>query len=236
MSGWIKLHRSLLSHPLWNDKPFSRGQAWIDLILNANHSDKEVMIKGEKFIVKRGQQARSEVTLSHAWGWDRGKVRRFLRDLKTLQQIEQQTHSKTSIITICNYCGFQDIQTAEQTADATAEQTASEQQANTNKNVKNKKNNNPPKSPQGNIEIPQWIDQGTFEEFLVERKRLKASNSETALNRLVNKLSELSGQNPVIAKQIIEESIMNGWKGVFPLKENPKPQVVSAAPQLQALN
>ena len=39
MSGWIKIHRDILYHEIWSDKPFSKGQAWIDLILLANHSD-----------------------------------------------------------------------------------------------------------------------------------------------------------------------------------------------------
>lgn len=39
MSGWIKIHRDILYHEIWSDKPFSKGQAWIDLILMANHSD-----------------------------------------------------------------------------------------------------------------------------------------------------------------------------------------------------
>lgn len=44
MSGWIKIHRDILYHEIWSDKPFSKGQAWIDLILLANHSDNKCMV------------------------------------------------------------------------------------------------------------------------------------------------------------------------------------------------
>ena len=36
MNGYIKLHRSLMDNPLWTEKPFSRGQAWVDLLMLAN--------------------------------------------------------------------------------------------------------------------------------------------------------------------------------------------------------
>ena len=39
--GYIKLYRSIFNHWLWQDKPFSRGQAFVDLILLANYKDKK---------------------------------------------------------------------------------------------------------------------------------------------------------------------------------------------------
>ena len=34
--GFVGVHRSLQEHWLWDEKPFSKGQAWIDLIMLAN--------------------------------------------------------------------------------------------------------------------------------------------------------------------------------------------------------
>lgn len=76
--GWIKLHRGLQDHWIW-DCEFSYAQAWIDLLLCAGHKPTKLMIKGQVIELKRGQQARSEVTLSKQWRWSRGKVRRFLK-------------------------------------------------------------------------------------------------------------------------------------------------------------
>ena len=39
MEGWIKLHRSISDNDLWTSEPFSRGQAFVDLILLASHKD-----------------------------------------------------------------------------------------------------------------------------------------------------------------------------------------------------
>lgn len=41
MAGWQKVYRDITKHWLWEDKPFSRGQAFIDLLLMVNHQDKK---------------------------------------------------------------------------------------------------------------------------------------------------------------------------------------------------
>jgi len=35
ITGWIKLHRQIRENPLWTDRPYARGQAWVDLLLRA---------------------------------------------------------------------------------------------------------------------------------------------------------------------------------------------------------
>lgn len=63
-----------------------------------------------------------------------------------------------------------------------------------------------------------------FLDFLEVRKKLKAVNSERAINSLIKTLSEYDDETKY---KMIENSITNSWKGVFPLKENkpyqPKP-------------
>ena len=68
MSGWIKIHRDILYHEIWSDKPFSKGQAWIDLILLANHSDNKCMVGNKVEEIKRGSFITSELKLMDRWG------------------------------------------------------------------------------------------------------------------------------------------------------------------------
>jgi hypothetical protein len=142
MEGWIKLHRRIMDNPLWNGDPFSRGQAWVDMILLANHKPGYFYVRGNKVPVKRGQIGWSIAKLSQRWKWSKGKTKRFLNDLENEQQIEQQKNNVTSIITIVKYDDYQDSDTAEVTAGRTADspQTVRRQVANKNdKNVKNEK-------------------------------------------------------------------------------------------------
>lgn len=134
--GWVKLHRQITENELWLSEPFTKGQAWIDLFLNANHKDGSFWIRGNRIDVKRGQIGWSELTMASRWKWSRKKVRHFLNYLETTQQITQQKLAKlTTILTIVKYETYQKD---------TTEDTTEEQQKNnrgyTNKNVKNDKN------------------------------------------------------------------------------------------------
>jgi len=141
MEGWVKLHRKLSDNPIWFAEKFTRGQAWVDLILLANHQDSYFYKRGVKINVKRGQLGRSEVELSDRWSWSRSKVRKFLNDLEKEQQIEQHKTNVTQLVTIINYDNYQQKeQQTEQQKDS--KRTAKEQQKDTYKNVKNVKNDN----------------------------------------------------------------------------------------------
>ncbi len=68
------------------------------------------------------------------------------------------------------------------------------------------------------IEIPDWIPQDTWSDFMAMRKEKKEPLTEISAKRIIAKLYKLKnlGQSPV---EILDESISNGWKGVFPLKQ-----------------
>ena len=173
-NGWVKLHRSITDHWVW-DCEFSYAQAWIDLLIFANHAEKKLTIKGQLITIERGQQARSEVTLSKSWKWSRNKVRRFLKNLENDGMISQKTTHLTSIITICNYDDFQSSDTADGTAKGQQTEHVKDSKRNTNKNVKNKKNEKEDITP------------SRFDEFwdLYDKKR----SLETCRNKF-NKLTE----------------------------------------------
>ncbi|MDR4497389.1 MAG: hypothetical protein MRK02_05620 [Candidatus Scalindua sp.] len=115
--GWIKLHRKICNNSLWFLEPFTKAQAWVDLILNANHKDAKISIRGNILDVKRGQLCWSEITMSKRWKWSRNKVRRFLEFLKNDSQIGQQKTSITSIITIVCYEEYQQHGTTDDTTE-----------------------------------------------------------------------------------------------------------------------
>lgn len=132
MHGWIKLHRQLSENPLWLIKPFSEGQAWIDLLLITTFDEGYIKTKNGTVIkLKRGECGYSQLTLSNRWGWSRGKVNRFLKLLKCEKMIQQKIVSNTTIISILNYDVFQND---------TINDTINGQQTDTIKNVKNDKN------------------------------------------------------------------------------------------------
>jgi hypothetical protein len=162
MAGWVKIHRDIQKSPMWLSEPFTRSQAWIDLLLSANHKRGYVRKRGIIVTVERGQVGESEETLADRWKWSRGKLRRFLNELISVQQISrepvQQNKFISSLITITNYHDYQKDDTAEEQGNDTTTSTTNGQQivqqtdskrysTKKNKNEKNEKNEK--KKPSG---------------------------------------------------------------------------------------
>ena len=60
-----------------------------------------------------------------------------------------------------------------------------------------------------------------FADYVEMRKRIKKPMAtERAVTLAMNKLDDLSGGNNDVAIQILEQSIMNSWQGLFPLKQD----------------
>ncbi|NHL36662.1 DnaD domain protein [Clostridium botulinum] len=105
--GWISLYRSIQDHWLWQEKPFSKGQAWMDLLLSANHQDKKVLLGNELITVIRGSFITSQKKLMERWGWGSEKTRKFLKLLDDDRMIKFQPDKKKTTITIINYESYQ---------------------------------------------------------------------------------------------------------------------------------
>lgn len=115
VEGWLKLYRSIQNHWLWEDKPFSRGQAFVDLLLMANHKDNKILFNGELIEVKRGSRITSLRQLSEAWGWSTKKTKKFLELLEKDNMITVKSDNKKTLVTIENYGVYQEVGNIEET-------------------------------------------------------------------------------------------------------------------------
>ena len=53
MEGWIKIHRQIQKHWIWDNPEYLK--AWIAILLSVNHDGKKVLIHGELFDCGRGE-------------------------------------------------------------------------------------------------------------------------------------------------------------------------------------
>lgn len=111
VEGWNKIYRSIQEHWLWTCEPFSRGQAWIDLLLMANHKEAKIMVNGNLEVVERGQRITSIRKLSDRWKWSTKKVTHFLDQLVKDKMIEYISDSSKTVVTIVNYDKYQGKET-----------------------------------------------------------------------------------------------------------------------------
>ena len=105
--GYFVINRQIFDHWLWDDKPFSKGQAWIDLIGLANYEDGKTPYKGEVVTCKRGTVNRSISFLARRWGWSREKTRTFLALLASDNMVEIKATTNRTTITLINYGKYQ---------------------------------------------------------------------------------------------------------------------------------
>ena len=141
--GWLKIHRKILDNFLWEDRPFSRGQAWIDLILIANHEDKTTIFNGNVVEIKRGQKMTSLRKLSDRWGWSITKTKKFLEVLQSEKMLTYKSNSKNTVYTIVNFNNYQEKQEYKNNTKITQKENRNKTEKNqkeTNKNDKNDKN------------------------------------------------------------------------------------------------
>jgi len=119
--GFATIHRKIFDDPLYFSEPFTKAQAWIDLILLANHKDGVVYKRGNRIEVKRGVVGYSKLALSKRWQWSDTKVDKFIKDMILDRKIKEQKISKiTTLFQILNYDEYQTKK--EQTEEQTEEQ------------------------------------------------------------------------------------------------------------------
>ena len=205
--GWISVHRQLEDHWLWEDKPYAKGQAWVDLLMLANHEDNKFLLGNELMEVKAGSFVTSISKLCKKWGWSNTKVIKFLDVLEAEKMIKRKSDTKKTVITIENYSVYQESKTKKR-----HKNDAETMQKHTNNNDNNENNIIYNADPQLDAAI---------KEFIKFRKGMKKPMTDHAIELLINKLNKLSSDTSEQI-EILNQSMLNGWQGVFPLKESGK--------------
>ena len=65
-----------------------------------------------------------------------------------------------------------------------------------------------------------------IDKWVEYKKERKQKYTPTGLKQCIEKLKKMSNDNPVVAMQIVNESISNNWSGLFPLKNTRKQESV----------
>lgn len=117
MADWIRLPRSIFDWD-WFDKP-----EMLPLFLYLLNNAKEKDIKHDGRVERRGQLLTSLGKLSITIGVGKQVVRTCLSKLKNMQLIEVDTERLCSIITICNYDNYFEVDANEPKKEQKKEET-----------------------------------------------------------------------------------------------------------------
>ena len=125
--GFIPLYRSIQEHWIWsNDEPFSKGQAWIDLLLSVNHEDKKLKVGCNIITIHAGQMWTSYVKLANRWNWSRERVYRYTKMRKMDGMISVDATPNGTLLTIVNYGDFAYQRNTDETTNETTDKTPTE--------------------------------------------------------------------------------------------------------------
>jgi len=140
--GYIAIWRKIQDHKFYRERrTFSKFEAWIDLLMEAQHKKEpeEIIIGMRELTCNYGESLKSLRTWGRRWNWGEAKVKRFLKLLEKMNQIETKSETVTTRIKIINYDSYDPRQNGYETQ-AKRKRNASETQVTTDKNEKNEKN------------------------------------------------------------------------------------------------
>lgn len=204
MEGWIKLHRCLIDKPIWVQSLPEQKVVLITVLCLANHSDKEWIWQGEKFVVREGQFITSLDSLASKSGVSKRSVRTALANFEKLEFLTDKSTKTGRLITVINWSLYQgDIK---KTTDKSTKNRQSTDKAPTpNNNDKNDKNE---------ITINLF---SVLSEFKAMRDKIKKPLTDHAEKLLMAKLDKMATteQGKI---EILNQSIMNCWQGIFEVK------------------
>lgn len=245
--GYIPLSRKFFEHELWLEpRVFSRAEAFADLLrrtrFEANTST--ILVGVQSVEIRRGEVAISLRFLSQQWQWSRNKVDKFLKYLEKQGMIEKRTPKGTvqTIVKLCNFDKYNPI------SQKPGQQKGHERDTKgTILNKDNTENNYPPYNPpnrgdkRASTSSYAYTNSGKKEKVARKRKDLdlhfvepsfqpimadwlayKSERGQTYRQKGVegcySNLKTLSGDDPDVARKIVEQSIANNYAGLFPLK------------------
>lgn len=113
--NWVKVNRNLLEQPFWNEKPFSKGQAWIDILLNVHWKTGYDWVGSRKRRARPGQRWVTVRTLAERWGWNKSAVERFLAQLAETDRVTLDGTAYGTLLTLKNWALYQHGETPDET-------------------------------------------------------------------------------------------------------------------------
>jgi hypothetical protein len=125
MSGYVRIHRSLIGHPAFRNDAEAMAFAW--LVARAAWKPIRVRYKERAIHLGRGQLAISVRDFARAMDRDKAWIERLLKRLKAETMVKVQIETGLSVVTICNYAQYQLEANSRETVGKTPDETDARQ-------------------------------------------------------------------------------------------------------------
>lgn len=216
MSGYVRIHRTLLSHPAFRNDGEAMAFAW--MVARASWQSSRVRYKGGAINLARGQLAVSVRDLAEALDRPKGWVERLISRLKSETMIETNSETGVNVITICNYDKYQAPIENHETVDGTA--TGQRQDTEQGREEKKKEDSSLRSESSRNrtpYPCPEGVDPAHWRDFLANRKPKKLT--ETAYRGIIRDL-ETHSDAEWPPGRLVQHAAEKGWFGIHDPRKN----------------
>lgn len=216
-TGYFKLHRELFEKPIWTESTLEQRMVLITLLSMASYKKNTWVWRGNTYEIEPGQFITSLASIQEKCG-NRVSTSRIRTSIEKFENLDFLTNKSTKqgrLITIVNWGLYQsDEEKSQRKSQTTPKNVAKEIATIKNKTLKNYKRFKNKTCFTENVELNDAIH-----DLIEARKLLKKAPTERAIELLLIKLNKLS-TDPTEQVAIVNQSILNGWSGVFPLKND----------------
>lgn len=216
MSGYVRIHRSLIGHPAFRNDAEAMAFAW--MVAKAAWKPIRVRYKERGIHLRRGQLAISQRDMAKALDRDKAWVERLWKRLRGEAMIAVDSEAGVAVITICKYAQYQaEKQSREAAGEAPCEADARQGQGTEQEREEGKEVSSGSKEPSPRAKFPA-PDGVSDEQWVAFRQQRKKPINERSYTLLGNKLRDLAeaGYPP---GEMIDLAIERGWETVFEPKD-----------------
>ncbi len=157
-SGYIKLHRSLLTHPIMANADLLKF--WLWCLMRANHKQADVLVGYTTVRLQPGQFIFGRNSAAAQTGYSPQNIRTFVRTLEKLENLTKESTKTYTVLTVCNWDTYQSPGGAanqEANQEPTKCQPSANQEPTTDKNDKKVKNEkNEEKNTHKHVNLMEW--------------------------------------------------------------------------------
>lgn len=210
--GYCLAYRSAWSNPIFRD--LLEAGVWNWIYQSCAWKETTVRVNGCMFELKRGELVTTISFISQGFRISPQSTRTLIKNLEKSGMINIRTNKQATIISVCNYDKFQDLNyTGNKRTNKRV--TNDQQTPNNNKNTINTYNTI---NTIIGDDVPSCIPSDEWEMY---KKHRGGKFTEKAQELAINKLEKWHNEGYDI-KAILENSVMNDWKGLFLPKDNQK--------------
>jgi DNA replication protein DnaD len=201
----------LVDKPIWKQSTPEQKAILVTILCMVNHDTEEWEWNGKKYLCRPGQKITSLQSIAQEAGKGISikNVRTAIERFEKLEFLANESTKQNRLITVLNWGLYQSAEENRQSNRQTGGKGVA-----TNKNVRMKEDKKNKEYINIGTQLETAIDD--FKEF---RKKIKKPMTDRAVELLIDKLNKLASDD-VTKIAILNQSIVNGWQGVFPLKQD----------------